>query len=51
MEDPKQARINTLEAEVLRLRLEGIALCRDIVRLYSEMNTTLHQMVDLIPKD
>jgi hypothetical protein len=51
MEDPKQTRINTLEAEIERLRSEGIALCREIVAPYTAMNGTLNKMVDIIPKD
>jgi hypothetical protein len=29
-----------LESEMLRLRAEGIAVCREIVALYREMDTT-----------
>jgi hypothetical protein len=51
MDDPKQNRIEHLEAEILRLRAERVQLCREIVALYASMNQTLHSMVSIIPKD
>jgi hypothetical protein len=35
-----------MEQETIRLRLEGIALCRSIVELYGQMNETLRSMVE-----
>jgi hypothetical protein len=51
MQDPKQNRIEHLEAKILRLRAEGVQLCREIVALYVEINGTMRSMVDIIPKD
>jgi hypothetical protein len=45
----KDARINAMETEVERLDRVRVALMREIVQLYSEMNQTLHVMVGKLP--